>query len=75
MSGRYRVTNRLGIFAAGRRFAHGEEADLTDEQAAPLLAASAIEDLAPATSPKPARRRPSSPAPADVDVEPSVVTE
>lgn len=42
MSGRYRVTNRLGLFAAGRRFSHGEEADLTDEEAAPLLAAGAV---------------------------------
>lgn len=43
MNARYRVTNRLGAFVAGRHLDQGDEVNLTNEEAAPLLAASAIE--------------------------------
>jgi hypothetical protein len=42
MNARYRVTNRLGLFIHGYQLNDGAEVFLSDEKAAPLLAAGAI---------------------------------
>ena len=56
MNARYRVTNRLGLLVAGQRLNQGDEVSLTNEEARPLLAASAIERAASTPAPASASR-------------------
>lgn len=67
MNARYVVTNRLGATVAGQRLNQGDEVFLSNEDAAPLLAASAIQrgSATPATSASRTRRK------ASKEVEPS----